>query len=117
MNFSTLVVESIADWIDHNIHQPLRIEDVARYAGYSKWHFQRLFLDCKGTSLGRYIRERKLSLAAEDLRNTQERIVDISMKYGFESQQTFNRLFTRNFRLSPGNYRKQQAKTHRQRSA
>lgn len=117
MNFSALVVESITDWIDHNIHQPLRIEDVARYAGYSKWHFQRLFLDYKGTSLGRYIRQKKLYLAAGDLLNTQERIVDIAMKYGFESQQSFNRLFTRTYSVSPGNYRRLRAKNSQQADA
>ena len=42
----------------------LRIDDIARHAGYLKWHLQRLFLQYKGESLGRYIRERKLLLAA-----------------------------------------------------
>ena len=43
---------------------------ILRHAGYSKWHLQRLFLQYKGESLGRYIRERKLLLAARDLRDT-----------------------------------------------
>ncbi len=40
-------------------------------------------------SLGRYIRERKLRLAARDLRDTDQRVYDICLKYGFDSQQTF----------------------------
>ena len=83
---------TIVEWIDDNLHQPLRIDDIARHAGYSKWHLQRL-CSTKG-SLGRYIRERKLLLAARDLRDTDQRVYDICLKYGFDSQQTFTRVFT-----------------------
>ena len=59
MNISAQVIDTIVEWIDDNLHQPLRIDDIARHAGYSKWHLQRLFLQYKGESLGRYIRERQ----------------------------------------------------------
>ena len=60
----------------------------------------------QGESLGRYIRERKLLLAARDLRDTDQRVYDICLKYGFDSQQTFTRVFTRTFNQPPGAYRK-----------
>ena len=88
MTISAQVIDTIVEWIDDNLHQPLRIDDIARHAGYSKWHLQRLFLQYKGESLGRYIRERKL-LLARDLRDTDQRVYDICLKYGFDSQQTF----------------------------
>ena len=102
MTISAQVIDTIVEWIDDNLHQPLRIDDIARHAGYSKWHLQRLFLQYKGESLGRYIRERKLLLAARDLRDTDQRVYDICLKYGFDSQQTFTRVFTRTFNLPPG---------------
>ena len=89
MNISAQVIDTIVEWIDDNLHQPLRIDDIARHAGYSKWHLQRLFLQYKGKVSGRYIRERKLLLAARDLRDTDQRVYDICLKYGFDSQQTF----------------------------
>ena len=92
MTISAQVIDTIVEWIDDNLHQPLRIDDIARHAGYSKWHLQRLFLQYKGESLGRYIRERKLLLAARDLRDTDQRVYDICLKYGFDSQQTFTRV-------------------------
>ena len=76
MTISAQVIDTIVEWIDDNLHQPLRIDDIA-HAGYSKWHLQRLFLQYKGESLGRYIRERKLLLAARDLRDTDQRVYDI----------------------------------------
>lgn len=56
MTISAQVIDTIVEWIDDNLHQPLRIEEIARHAGYSKWHLQRLFMQYKGESLGRYIR-------------------------------------------------------------
>ena len=114
MNISAQVIDTIVEWIDDNLHQPLRIDDIARHAGYSKWHLQRLFLQYKGESLGRYIRERKLLLAARDLRDTDQRVYDICLKYGFDSQQTFTRIFTRTFNQPPGvSQREPQPRTER----
>ena len=78
---------------------------ILRHAGYSKWHLQRLFT-VQRESLGRYIRERKL-LLARDLRDTDQRVYDICLKYGFDSQQTFTRIFTRTFNQPPGAYHKE----------
>lgn len=52
MTISAQVIDTIVEWIDDNLHQPLRIDDIARHAGYSKWHLQRLFLQYKGESPG-----------------------------------------------------------------
>ena len=92
MTISAQVIETIVGWIDDNLHQPLRIDDIARHSGYSKWHLQRLFLQYKGESLGR---------------DTDQRVYDICLKYGFDSQQTFTRIFTRTFHQPPGAYRKE----------
>ncbi len=107
MTISAQVIETIVGWIDDNLHQPLRIDDIARHSGYSKWHLQRLFLQYKGESLGRYIRERKLRLAARDLRDTDQRVYDICLKSAFDPQQTFTRISTRPFHQPPGAYRKE----------
>ena len=106
MNISAQVIDTIVEWIDDNLHQPLRIDDIARHAGYSKWHLQRLFLQYKGESLGRYIRE-QTGCWRRDLRDTDQRVYDIRLKYGFDSQQTFTCIFTRTFNQPPGAYRKE----------
>ena len=43
MTISAQVIDTIVEWIDDNLHQPLRIDDIARHTGYSKWHLQQLF--------------------------------------------------------------------------
>lgn len=107
MTISAQVIDTIVQWIDDNLHQPLRIDDIADHAGYSKWHLQRLFMQYKGESLGKYIRDRKLLLAARDLRDTDNKVYDIGLRYGFDSQQTFTRIFTRTFNQPPGRYRRE----------
>lgn len=106
MNIPVQVVEVLVGWIDQNLHKPLRIDEIARHAGYSKWHLQRLFSRHTGESLGQYVRKRRLQMAAQELLDTNDRILDISMKYGFDSQQTFTRTFSKTFHQTPGAYRK-----------
>ena len=60
------MIDTIVEWIDDNLHQPLRIDDIARHAGYSKWHLQRLFLQYKGRAWGAIFAKGN----ARDLRDT-----------------------------------------------
>ena len=106
MNISAQVIDTIVEWIDDNLHQPLRIDDCAPCRVFEMASATAV-LQYKGESLGRYIRERKLLLAARDLRDTDQRVYDICLKYGFDSQQTFTRIFTRTFNQPPGAYRKE----------
>lgn len=106
MDLPLCVIKEIVEWIDTRLDQPLRIEDVARYSGYSKRHLQRLFFQHESVSLGEYIRERKMQCAARDLRETMLTIRVIGCRYGYSSQQIFTRIFTRRFSMAPGLYRK-----------
>ena len=89
---SAQVIDTIVEWIDDNLHQPLRIDDIARRTGIRNGICNGC-LQYKG-SLGALYSQRKLLLAARDLRDTDQRVYDICLKYGFDSQQTFTRVFT-----------------------
>lgn len=99
------IIDEITQWIDLNLHRPLRIDDVAARAGYSKWHLQRIFMQVKAVSLGKYIKDKKLSLAAKDLIETNKPVIEIACQYGFESQQVFTRIFSKHYNLPPLRYR------------
>lgn len=100
------IIDEITQWIDSNLHKPLKIEDVAARAEYSRWHLQRIFVQVKEVSLGKYIRDTKLRLAAKDLIDTNESIMEIAYKYVFDSQQTFTRVFSKTYKSPPMMYRK-----------
>lgn len=106
------LINEITQWIDDNIHQPLSITDVAARAGYSKWHLQRVFFQKKGENIATYIRHKKLTLAANDLINSSSKIIDICFLYGFESQQSFTRSFSKKYNISPRVYRQLYKKNH-----
>lgn len=98
------IIDEITQWIDSNLHKPLKIEDVAARAGYSRWHLQRIFMQVRKVSLGKYIRDTKLRLAEKDLIDINESIMEIAYKYGFDSQQTFTRIFSKTYKFSPLKY-------------
>ncbi|SFT45585.1 AraC family of transcriptional regulator, multidrug resistance transcriptional activator [Kosakonia arachidis] len=105
------IIDELIIWIDNNIHKSLKIEDVAQRSGYSKWHLQRVFYQVKNTNLANYIRDKKLEMAAYDLIQSDESILSISLKYGFDSQQSFTRSFAKKYHLPPSRFRRLNGKT------
>ena len=53
MTIPEQVIQSLIVWIDENIHRQLHIDDIAKHAGYSKWHLQRIFVHYRGETLAR----------------------------------------------------------------
>lgn len=100
------VVKDIIVWIEQNLDSRLSLDIIAEKSGYTKWHFQRLFKAYTGISLGKYILARRLSCGAYALRITKSSLLDISLKYHFDSQQTFCRAFKKQFNITPSEYRK-----------
>ncbi|SWL60539.1 Regulatory protein SoxS [Klebsiella pneumoniae] len=94
------IIQDLIAWIDEHIDQPLNIDVVAKKSGYSKWYLQRMF-----RTVTHYIRQRRLLLAAVELRTTERPIFDIAMDLGYVSQQTFSRVFRRQFDRTPSDYR------------
>ncbi|WP_380182830.1 superoxide response transcriptional regulator SoxS [Kalamiella sp. sgz302252] len=99
------IIQTLTDWIDRNLDKTLSIDEVAARSGYSKWHLQRMFRAVTKQTLGNYIRERRLTLAARELCQTQRPVFDIAMQYGYDSQQTFSRVFRRQFAQTPTAWR------------
>nr|MBA2814122.1 putative Regulatory protein SoxS [Candidatus Pantoea persica] len=91
------ITYSLTHRIDQNLDKNLSIDEVAAKSGYSKWHLQRMFRIVTKQTLGGYIRERRLTLAAEALHQIQRPVFDIAMQYGYDSQQTFSHVFRRQF--------------------
>lgn len=94
------------DFIEANLDQNITLDDVARAAGYSAFHFARMFRAISGLSVMGYIRRRRLSLAAQRLLSEEVRLIELALDCGFESQEAFTRAFKRAFGMTPGEYRK-----------
>ena len=105
MNYLDRVQKGI-DFIEANLDAKIKLKHVAQVACISQWHFQRIFKALTNETLKNYIRSRRLSNAMDKLLNTQERIVDIALISGFESQESFTRAFTKHYGLTPNDCRK-----------
>lgn len=99
-------LETAIIYIENHLHDELRVEDVARYTGYSYYHLTRQFSALLGESVGSYIKKRRLSDAAKQLLYTDRKIIDIAIERGFESGEAFSRAFKAAYKVSPTLYRK-----------
>ncbi len=94
-------IQRAIDYVEENICEEIDYEEVAKKAYSSSFHFQRIFSILCGFSLGDYIRMRRLSLAAEELSKGNAKIIDIALKYGYDTSESFSRAFTRFHGISP----------------
>ena len=92
--------------IEERIQEKLTVENIANSIYFSKYHFQRMFREAVGDSVMRYVTKRRLSLAAEELAKTDASILDIALKYGFDSHEGFSRSFKAYMGVAPTEYRK-----------
>ena len=81
------------DYIESNLAGNISYDKIAQLACCSTYHFQRMFPFITGVTLSEYIRRRRLTLAAFELQTTDTKVIDIAMKYGYESPDAFTRAF------------------------
>lgn len=81
------------NYIEEHLAEEIDYSKLAQIACCSTYHFQRMFTYMAGISLSEYIRRRRMSLAAIDLQDGKDKIVDIGLKYGYSSPTAFNRAF------------------------
>lgn len=105
-DFHDQLIKELLFWIEANLNDRLTMERASMKTGYSRWYLQRLFKSKTGHVLGKYIRERRLAMAATALRLTNMPIEDISHYYSYDSQQTFTRSFKKNFAETPAAFRR-----------
>lgn len=89
------------DYIESELDGRIDEKEIARLSRYSFALFSRLFSILTGYSLSEYIRLRKLSRAAADLRNTDKKVIDVALLYGYESPDSFAAAFKKFHNASP----------------
>lgn len=94
-------IQNAIEYIEENITEELDIHKIAEKACVSAFHFQRMFNALCGITVGEYIRNRRLSLAAQELAQSDARVIDVALKYGYDSPDSFTRAFTRFHGISP----------------
>ena len=96
----------VLTYIDDNLGDTLKLEDLAAVAYFSPFHFHRIFKGMIGETLGGYIRRRRLERAADRLLASDVAITDLALDAGFENSESFSRAFKGLFGVSPSHYRR-----------
>lgn len=98
-------VQQGIDFVESHLDTEIELSDVAKAAGLSRWHFQRVFKALTNETLKTYIRSRRFARALDQLLDTRLPILDIALASGYETQESFTRAFKMCFRITPGQYR------------
>ncbi len=91
----------VQDYIDANINEVITLNDLAKVAGYSQWHTERIFKDQIGISPFEYLRKLRLTKAALHLSGKHNKIIDVAFDFVFDSHEGFTRAFSKQFGVSP----------------
>ena len=98
-------MQKAIDYIEANLTEEIDYEKVAAESFSSSYHFQRVFSILCGYTLGEYIRLRRLSLAGAELVNGKEKVIDIALKYGYDSPDSFAKAFQKFHGITPSQAR------------
>ena len=93
-------------YIEDHITDELTIEAIARQVSMSPFYFQKGFAMLCGFTVGEYIRNRRLALAGNDLSAGDEKVIDIALRYGYDTPESFTRAFTRFHGVTPTQVRR-----------
>lgn len=104
MNYINLIQKTI-DYIDENIKEDFTVDTLASIAGFSTYHYYKIFSSFVHLSVMDYVVKRKLQFALNELNNG-GKVIDIAMDYGFETHAGFNKAFKRSFGYPPSLYRR-----------
>lgn len=95
-------------YVEENLEHDLSLNDVARYCNYSPYYLSVLFHQSIGETMKSYIKKRRLTRAAEELKKSESNIIHIAITYGYSSQEAFSRAFAERFGVTPHKYRRTQ---------
>ena len=94
-------MNAAVNYIEEHILEEPDLDKLGRLAGCSAHHFQRIFTYIGGITLTEYIRKRRMSLAAVDLKDENVKVIDVAVKYGYDSPDSFTKAFTRFHGITP----------------
>ncbi|MDE6952558.1 MAG: AraC family transcriptional regulator [Erysipelotrichales bacterium] len=94
-------IQKAVEYMEEHLLEKISYEDVAKQLYMSNYHFHRLFSMITGITANEYMRNRKLSMAGQELVMSNKKVIDIAYKYGYESPESFAKAFTRFHGVTP----------------
>ena len=98
-------IQKALDYIEAHLTEEIDYEKIAAESFSSSYHFQRIFSILCGYTLGEYIRFRRLSVAGAELASGKEKVIDVALKYGYDSPDSFAKAFQKFHGINPSKVR------------
>lgn len=98
-------INKALDYIENNLDDEMDYAKIAQAASSSEYHFSRMFSSIANVSLSEYIRRRRLTLAAFEIQRSDIHIIDVAVKYGYKSADSFARAFQKIHGIKPSDAR------------
>ena len=99
------VVKKVIDYIEKNLEKEINLDNISKNIGYSKFYLNRIFTECTGITIHKYLQGRRLTVAAQKLVKTDKPIVQIAYEAGYDTQQSFSFAFKQIYLYPPKIYR------------
>jgi AraC family transcriptional regulator len=99
-------IDRVIDHLRGNLHRQVRLEELAKVACFSEFHFHRVFGAVSGETLNNFTNRLRLEKAARLLRYSDKSLTDIAIDCGFSSSASFSRAFRSGYDTSPSQFRK-----------
>ena len=100
------IIENALRYIEENLSGELTVGRIAEKVNISPFYFQKGFSMLCGYSVGEYIRMRRLSVAGSELVTSDNKVIDLALKYGYDSPDSFTKAFTRFHGSTPTDVRR-----------
>jgi AraC-like DNA-binding protein len=105
-NSNDAIIKTVVDYCMDHISEPISVDDLAEVAGYSRYHFSRMFSASQGMSPGAFVKDLRLKHAERLLQTELMSVKEIADACGFEDDSYFCKAFRKAYKISPGEYRK-----------
>ena len=99
--FSLSMIQEVIDYIEENLLENLTLKEVAEHFYFSSSLLNQVFKLVNQLTIMEYIRNRKLTLAGQELMTTRISILDVALKYGYETPEAFTKAFARLYGFPP----------------
>lgn len=100
-----ILIWSGCTFVEARVQEEIHLEELACQTGFSLAHIRDVFRENTGKTLSRYIQERKIANAAQLLLYTDDKIIDIAIRYGYSGRTVFSRAFRRFTGYTPSQFR------------
>ncbi len=100
-----ILIWSVCTYVESRVKEEILMDELVHQTGFSLAHIRDVFRTCTGKSLSRYVQERRIANAAQELLDTDRTVLDIAIHYGFSGRTVFSRAFRRHTDYTPSQFR------------